>query len=65
MTIEIEKKLLTYQEVAAASGISVSQVRKLVARGDMTPSYSGRKPLIRTTEYERWVDTLPAEPRAS
>lgn len=64
MTAEVEKKLLTYQEVAAASGISVSQVRKLVARGEMTPSYSGRKPLIRAIEYDRWVESLPAERRA-
>lgn len=57
--------LFTYQEVAAKASVSVSQVRKIVARGEMTPSYSGRKPLIRESEYTRWVNSLPAEKVAS
>jgi excisionase family DNA binding protein len=65
MSAEVEKKLLTYQEVAASAGISVSAVRQAVSRGEVTPSYFGRKPLIKATEFDRWVDTFPAERRAS
>jgi excisionase family DNA binding protein len=61
MSAETEPEFLTYQEVAAKTRISVSAVRQAVARGDMTPSYFGRKPLIRVSEYDRFANSLPAE----
>jgi hypothetical protein len=47
---------------AAAVDLSVEQVRKHIARGDLTPSYSGSKPLISREEGQRFLEALPAEP---
>lgn len=61
--MDATKKLsYTYDEAAAAVGVSSRTIRQLVADGDLTAKYIGRKPVIKATELSDWLDTLPSEP---
>lgn len=44
---------------AAAAGSSESVIRRAIARGDLTPRYLGRKPLILRSDLVEWVESLP------
>ncbi len=60
-----DKKAYTMQEFAQAYGISTEYIRLLTRKGDITPSYVGRKPLYPVEEVERWFATLDQEPARS
>jgi hypothetical protein len=47
---------------AAALGISPSRLRHHVRLGDLTPHFSGTKPLYALSELERFVEALPTRP---
>lgn len=47
---------------AAALGISPSRLRHHVRLGDLTPHFSGTKPLYAITELQRFIEGLPTRP---
>lgn len=53
----------SYEEAAAAVGLSPSSLQAAVRHFDLVPSYYGSKPLFRVEELKRWLETLPDEPR--
>lgn len=53
---------LDHASAAAAVGISPSRLRHHVRLGDITPHFSGSKPLYSVTELERFVSALPTHP---
>jgi hypothetical protein len=60
----LSKLAYSLDEFAEAVSLSKAQLRKHIDAGDLVPSYSGSKPLITRAEGERWLATLPAEPKA-
>lgn len=44
---------------ALASGLSVREIQKAIAQGDLTPHYRGTKPLILHSDLVEWVESLP------
>lgn len=58
----ITKKLgYTYEEAAAAVGVSVRTIRALVAKGDLPVKYPTSKPVIPELDLEAWFESLPSE----
>jgi excisionase family DNA binding protein len=55
------KLAYSYEEAAAALGISKSMIGLLVRNGDLAPRYIGTKPVLPATELESWLDSLPSE----
>ncbi|WP_448255947.1 hypothetical protein [Microbacterium aurum] len=53
---------LDHVSAAAAVGISPSRLRHHVRLGDVTPHFSGSKPLYSIAELQRFVDSLPTRP---
>lgn len=47
---------------AAVVGISPSRLRHHVRLGDVTPHFSGSKPLYSITELQRFIEALPTRP---
>lgn len=47
---------------AAALGLSASRLRHHVRLGDITPHFSGSKPLYLVTDLERFIEQLPTHP---
>ena len=47
---------------AAALGISPSRLRHHVRLGDLTPHFSGTKPLYAISELQRFIEELPTRP---
>ena len=47
---------------AAILGISPSRLRHHVRLGDVTPHFTGTKPLYAISELERFVEDLPTHP---
>ena len=47
---------------AAITGLSASRLRHHVRLGDLTPHFSGTKPLYLISELERFVARLPTRP---
>ncbi len=47
---------------AAALGISSTRLRHHVRLGDITPHFSGSKPLYSISELQRFVESLPTHP---
>jgi excisionase family DNA binding protein len=56
-----EKRAYTYQEAANSVGVSVRTLQRLVERGDIAVKYIGSKPVIRASELDAWLETLPSE----
>jgi excisionase family DNA binding protein len=50
---------LTINQVAAALNISRTRVYEILARGEMTAVKLNNKTLIRSTEVERYFESLP------
>ncbi len=44
---------------SAATGPSVREIQRAIAKGDLTPRYLGRKPLILRSDLLEWVESLP------
>lgn len=53
---------LDHVAAAAAVGLSPSRLRHHVRLGDLTPHFSGSKPLYSITELQRFVESLPTHP---
>lgn len=47
------------ESAAAAVGLSERELRRVIAAGDLTPRYRGRKPLILRSDLLEWVESLP------
>jgi hypothetical protein len=62
MTSPIAVVALDHASAAAAVGISPSRLRHHVRLGDITPHFSGSKPLYSVSELERFVSALPTHP---
>lgn len=65
MTAPIPRYALTRAEAAASVGLSEKTIQRAVDSGDLVQHFSGSKPLIRVTDLEAWVESLPTERRAS
>jgi hypothetical protein len=59
----IPKLALTYEEAAEATGFSVSTLRWAVRRNDLIARYAKSKPVLRVSELDEWLASLPTEPR--
>ena len=59
--MEPKKLAYTYDQAAAAVGVSARTLRELVARGDLAVKYVGSKPLILASDLEAWLEALPSE----
>ncbi|HEY9307900.1 MAG TPA: hypothetical protein VIP82_08845 [Microbacterium sp.] len=57
-------KLVAVDHVTAAAivGLSPSRLRHHVRLGDVTPHFTGTKPLYLISELERFVERLPTHP---
>ncbi len=53
---------LDHAAAAAALGISPSRLRHHVRLGDVTPHFSGTKPLYAITDLQRFIEGLPTRP---
>jgi|GEM_PF-4851980 len=51
-----------HNTAAAALGLSPSRLRHHVRLGDITPHFSGTKPLYLISELEKFVERLPTHP---
>jgi len=65
MTTELEKLAYSIPSLAIAVELSVDTVRKHIASGKLVPSYPNSKPIIIRAEAQRWLDSLPNEPKAA
>lgn len=50
---------------AKAVDLSVSAIYEAIKANELVPAYPNRKPLITREEGVRWLQSLPAERRAS
>lgn len=62
MELEQGRLAYTYQEAAAAVGVSVDIIRRAVARGDLVPRYPSSRPVLPASEMQAWLEHLPTEP---
>ncbi|MFK0042056.1 hypothetical protein ACIQTW_19655 [Paenarthrobacter sp. NPDC090517] len=60
----IPKLALTFEEAAEACGYSVRTLKYQVAAGNLMARYANSKGVIRVEDLARWLDELPAEPKA-
>lgn len=51
-----------HDAAAQAVGISPTRLRQHVRMGDLTPHFSGTKPLYLVTDLARFVEHLPTRP---
>lgn len=58
-----EKLAYTLPELVEATGMSMSSIRIEIDKGRLTPRYPNRKPIVPRAEAERWIDSMPSEPR--
>jgi hypothetical protein len=52
----------TLAGAAEATGYSLSIIKQVIDKGDLTRRYANRKPIILATELQAWLDSLPYEP---
>jgi hypothetical protein len=53
---------MDHNTAAEALGMSPTRLRQHVRLGDVTPHFSGTKPLYLVTDLERFVQQLPTRP---
>jgi len=53
---------MEHKSAAAAVGMSPTRLRQHVRLGDVTPHFSGTKPLYLVADLERFVEQLPTRP---
>lgn len=56
------KLAYTVPEAAEATGYSETVIKEACDRGDLLKSYANTKPVILSTELQRWLENLPHEP---
>lgn len=49
----------TLDQAGEAVGLSTFPIRQAIEAGDLTPKYSGRKPLIDHDDLKAWFKSLP------
>ena len=62
MSADDTKKAYSFQEAAAAYGVSIDTVRRAVRRNDLAAKYPTSKPVIAAEELAAWFAALPSEP---
>jgi hypothetical protein len=55
------KLALSYDEAAAALGVSKKVLQIAVRNNELVASYPNSKPIFRLSELQRWLDSLPNE----
>lgn len=60
-TTPVGRLAYSVPEFAELVGLSDEQIYKHIARGDLTPKFSGRKRIIPVAEAERFIAELPDE----
>lgn len=58
-TPQLEKLAYSLEEFAEVVSLSYAQLMRHIARDELVPKYSGRKPLITRAEGQRFLDSLP------
>jgi hypothetical protein len=58
----MDRLAYSYEDAAAAVGVTVKTIQRLVAKGDLIPRYPNRRPIIPASELQAWLDRLPSEP---
>ncbi|GAB3396373.1 hypothetical protein GCM10027568_30340 [Humibacter soli] len=53
---------MDHNTAAEALGLSPSRLRQHVRLGDVTPHFSGTKPVYLVTDLERFIERLPTRP---
>lgn len=53
---------MEHKSAAAAVGMSATRLRQHVRLGDVTPHFSGTKPLYLVADLERFIEQLPTRP---
>lgn len=56
-----ERLAYSVPELAKLMGLSDEQIYRHIARGDLTPKFSGRKRIIPVAEAQRFIAELPDE----
>ncbi|WP_298229047.1 helix-turn-helix domain-containing protein [Gryllotalpicola sp.] len=59
----MSKLAYTLDEAAIASGISKRTIREHIDAGRLVASYPSSRPVILASELERWLESLPHEPK--
>lgn len=58
-----EKLAYSIAEAAEATGYSAATLRFEIRRNNLVPAYANSKAVILKSELERWLESLPCEPR--
>lgn len=59
--LRLDKLAYSLEEFADVVSLSYAQLLRHIARNELVPKYSGRKPLITRAEGERFLRSLPEE----
>lgn len=51
----------TIDQAAEAVGLSTFPIRQAIDKGELSPRYSGTKPLILHSELVEWAESLPLD----
>lgn len=57
------KLAYSVEEAAAATGYSVDTIRIAIRSHHLVARYANSKPVIRTSELDDWLESLPSEPK--
>jgi len=63
--MSLEKLAYSINELVEVSGVGRTSIYNAIRANELCPQYRGTKPVISRKEAERWIDSLPTEPRAS
>lgn len=55
------KLAYTFDEAAAAAGVSRDVINRAVAKGDLVPSYPSARPVLLADDLREWLAGLPNE----
>jgi excisionase family DNA binding protein len=59
MTTALAPVSYTYQDAAAAVGVSVDVIRRAVRTGDLEAHYPTSRPVILAADLKAWVESAP------
>lgn len=57
------KLAYSFEEAAEATGYSAATIRMAVRNHNLIARYANSKPVIRTSELDEWLQSLPTEPK--
>jgi excisionase family DNA binding protein len=63
--VTITPRLLSVVDASAYIGLSVHQIRQMIAKGELQARKSGRRVLVERAELDRWADAQPVTGRTA